>query len=209
MGKYIYFRKLWSYKKPLADDVMVAMSRKKFSDETMKKVNWVRHMYSDWKQFRDTNPNLQDVHCDLDKLETFWKEQLCEDLCCFITEVKKLDGSDFPPRTLYDIVICLQFWLESNGYNWRLVSCSEFEHVKFTLDNCMKKRASARLGINVRKAEVLTFMDEGLLWSLGLLGCHTPQALIDTVVFKLGLSCALHSGKEHHSLCSIPFNSQF
>ena len=73
----------------------------------------------------------------------------------------------------------------------------------------MKQHTAEGLGNDVRKAEVLTFTDEGLLWSLGLLGCHTPQALIDTVVFKLGLSCALHSGKEHHSLCSIPFNSQF
>ena len=203
------FRKLRSYKKPLTDDVMVAMSRKKFSDETMKKVQWIRQMYSDWKQFRDMDPNLLGVQCNLEKLGEFSKEQLCNDLCRFITEVKKLDGTDFPPRTLYDIIICVQFWLESNGYNWRLVSGSEFETLKFTLDNCMKQRAAAGIGGNVRKAEVLTFTDEDLLWSLGLLGCHTPQALLDTVVFKLGLSCALRAGKEHRILRSIPFKSQF
>ena len=52
-------------------------------------------------------------------------------------------------------------------------------------------------------------MDEDLLWSLGLLGCHTPQALLDTVVLKLGLTCSSRAGKEQRILCSIPFNSQF
>ena len=33
-------------------------------------------------------------------------------LCAFITEVKKMDGADFPPRTLYEILVCLQMGLE-------------------------------------------------------------------------------------------------
>ena len=48
-----------------------------------------------------------------------------------------------------------------------------------------------------------------MLWSLGLLGVHSPQALLDTIVFQLGLNCALCAGKEHRSLQSIGIRSQF
>ena len=205
----IYCRKLHSYKEPLPQVVMVSMSRKTFSDETMKKVAWVRNMYNDWRLFRNGHSTLKSVNCDLEQLGSFSKEELCEDLCHFITEVKKLDGSVFPSRTLYDIIICMQFWLESNGYNWWLVSGAEFEKLKFTLDNTMKQRAASGVGNKPRKAEILTFTDEDLLWSLGLLGSHTLQVLLDTVVFQLGLTCSLHAGKEHRILRSIPFKSQF
>ena len=30
----------------------------------------------------------------------------------FLTEIRNVDGDDFPPRTLYQILICVQFPLE-------------------------------------------------------------------------------------------------
>ena len=188
---------------------MVTMTRKQFSDETVKKINWAKGMYMDWMRFRNKNPNLENVNCNIEELGSFSKEDLCHYLCKFITEVRKLDGSDFPPRTLYDVIICIQFWMESNGYNWKLISGLEFQNLRYTLDNTMKERAARGIGSKVRQAQVLTFTDKDLLWSLGLLGCHTPQALLDTLVVKLGLTCSLRAGKEHRILCSIPFNSQF
>ena len=95
----------------------------------------------------------------------------------FITEVKHVDGKDFPVRTLYDIVIRLQFWLESNAIYWRLISDEEFSDLKWTLDNLMKQRYESGVGQTVHQAEVLHLSDEEILWSLGLLGTHSPQVL--------------------------------
>ena len=117
-----------SYKKPLAEDIVDSMSRKQFSDETATDVHvgWCSGMKV--------------------PLGSFSKESLCGYLCKFITEVKKVDGTDFPPQTLYDIIICLQFWWESNGYNWKLVSGNEFQNLKYTLNNCMKECAARGIG---------------------------------------------------------------
>ena len=62
---------------------------------------------------------------------------------------------------------------------------------EFTLDNTMKVRATNGIGNKVKKVEVLTFTDEDLFWSLGLLVSHSSQALLDTIVFKLGTTCSL------------------
>ena len=115
----------------------------------MKKVNWVRCMYNDWRSYRNSHEDLKSIHCDIEDIANIDKMELCGALCKFITEVKKVDGGDFPSRTLYDIIICLQFWLESNGLSWRLISDEEFCNVKFTLDNTMKERTASGVGNQV------------------------------------------------------------
>ena len=104
----------------------------------------------------------------------------------FITEVKKLDGSDFPGRTLYDIVICIQFHLESIGFAWKLLNQDRFKDICFTLDNMMKLWTQQCIGVSVHKAGVLTGVDEKFLWSSGSLGCSNPEQLLNTVVFIIG-----------------------
>ena len=153
--------------------------------------------------------DFSDIHCNLDDVNSITVESLIFALCHFITEVKKLDGSDFPPKTLYEIVVCVQFLLETEGFSWHLISDEMFKDVRFTLDNTMKERTQQGLGNNIRQAEVLSLSDEDILWNLGLLGTHCPKVLLTTVMFTIGLSCSLHAGKEHYVLCSIPFDSQF
>ena len=127
----------------------------------------------------------------------------------FLTEVKKIDGTDFPAKTLYEILICIQFHLEKLGFVWKLLNHEAFKDVKFSLDNLMKLRTSQGVGRNVKKAEILTSFDEDLLLTLGLLGCHNPSVLLDMVVFMIGEGCALRAGNEHCQLCAPPFKSQF
>ena len=204
----IFFFSGRTYNTPLPKDELVCLSHKNFSDETMKKVRWVTKMYRDWRSYRHSN-GFEFISCDLDDKATITQESLIFGICRFITEVKKIDGSEFPGKTLYDIVVCVQFHLESLGFNWKIVNDTVFTDLKYTLDNVMKLRTSQGIGISVRKAQVLSFTDEDLLWSLGLLGTYSPEVLLNTVVFMIGKGCALRAGKEHYNLRSPPFNSQF
>ena len=102
-----------------------------------------------------------------------------------------------------------QFHLDTLGITWKLICDDEFIEVKFTLDNLMNLHTQEGVGVSVKKAEILSFTDEDLLWSLGLLGYHTPEVLLHTVVFTVGMYCALSTGKEHQSLRSPGFKSKF
>ena len=73
----------------------------------------------------------------------------------------------------------------------------------------MKLRCQQGVGNTVCQAEVLAYDDEELLWSKGILGIDNPNKLLKTLVFILGMHCALRTGKEHRSLHSIGFESQF
>ena len=197
-----------SYHEPLKSDGMDVLSRKKFSDETNKKIAWVTKMYCDWRIHREEDPNLESIDCDLDNIDTITIDSLNEAVCRFLTEVKKLDGSDFPGKMLYDIAICIQFHLELQGFSWKLLNQDMFKNIRFTVDNLMKLRVSQGIGISVRKAEILSSFDKDLMWNLGLLGMQNPEVLLDTVVFLVGKGFALRAGKEHRTLRAPPFNSQ-
>ena len=97
---------------------MVSLTKNKFSDETMKKVRWAKNMYCDWRNYHNSRDDLESFECDLYDINTLSKEKLNKALCRFITEVRKMDGSEYPSRTLYDIIICVQFWLETQGFSW-------------------------------------------------------------------------------------------
>ena len=194
---------------PLSDKKLESMSHKNLSEDTMKKVNWVVRMYCDWRMHRNTGGDDKSIWCDLDVKETITEESLIYALTCFMTEVKKIDGSEYPAKTLYEIIICVQFHLETLGFGWKLLSCEIFKEIKFTLDNLMKLRTSQGVGGKVKKADILTQTHEEYLWSVGLFELSNPEALLATIVFIVGKGFALHAGKEHHVLCSPPFDSQF
>ena len=198
-----------SFNEPLKQEDLKDLGHKNFSPETMKKVNWVFNMFRDWRNYRNNSNELENVECDLDEVRRITKENLIHAVVRFLTEVKKIDGSDFPGKTLYKILICIQFHLETLGFNWKLINEDVFNEIKCTLDNLMKLCTSQGIGVSVKKAQVLMPFDEEFLWSLGLLGTFNQEVLLNTIVFTIGKGCALRASKEHYALRAPPFNSQF
>ena len=197
-----------NFKAPLHDVELAHLSHKNFSDETMKQVRWVRKMYREWCTYRHSN-GFDKITCDLEDKATITAESLKFTLCRFITEVKRVDGNDFPGKTLHHLIICIQFHLECLGFAFKLVNDPAFRDLKFTLDNTMKARVHQGIGISIKRVEALTATDEDLLWSLRLLGMAHPEQLLNTVIFCIGKGSALQAGQEHRALRGLPFNSQF
>ena len=63
-------------------------------------------MYREWR-LHCHGLGFEKIECDLEDPATITAETLKFALCCFVTEVKKLDGSDYPGKTLYHLVICI------------------------------------------------------------------------------------------------------
>ena len=205
----LLFSNVCTFKMPLETGIMEGLAHKNYSPDTMKKVRWVTKMYRDWRTYRDSLAKSEKIVWDLDDKNSITKESLIYAMSRFITEVKKVDGSDYPGKTLYEIVICVQFHLESIGIAWKLLNDETFKDLKYTLDNIMKQRASEGIGNVVKQADVLCLNEEDMLWRQGLLGVHDPDTLLNTIVFMLGKGCELRAGKEHRSLRRPPHDSQF
>ena len=95
------------------------------------------------------------------------------------------------------------------GLVWKLLDNKEFTELKFTLENTMKQWVTNGIGINVKKADIISVVEEDILWERGILGSENPEQLLQTILYVIGLNCALCAGKKHRPLHSIPFGSQF
>ena len=137
---------------------------------------------------------------DLDVLLSIEKGNLCEALCKFIPEVRKKDGGEYPGKTLYEMIVCIQKFLNEKNIPWKLIDDKEFILVKNVLDNVMKERAQLNLGMVKRQAEFISLDYEEELWRKGILGEDSPDKLRDTVLFILGINLVLRAGDKHHDL---------
>ena len=68
----------------------------------------------------------------------------------------------------------------------------------------MKRLKSAGLGSKPKQAEPLSEEDEEKLRQAKVLGDHSPQALLNTMIYMNGVYFALRSGAEHRQLRHKP-----
>ncbi|CAC5418561.1 unnamed protein product [Mytilus coruscus] len=81
-----------------------------FADSTMSKIKWATTLFKQWKSTRniranDPNVGLSPIRVDLAEMSL---DELNYSISRFICEVRKTDGTEYPPDTLYSLVICLQ-----------------------------------------------------------------------------------------------------
>ena len=118
----------------------------------------------------------------------------------FIPEVTKVEGGEYPGKTLYEMVLVIQKHLNESGLKWKLIDDYEFNSVKNVLDNVMKERVHDNIGMVKKQAEVISMDFENLLWEKGILGEDTPDKLRSTIFFLIGINCGLRAGDEHYDL---------
>ena len=167
-------------------------------------MKWGVRTYNEWRAVKISSPESYDVNvdrADLDNVRKIPKESLVVALCKFIPEVTKVrDGSDYPDKTLYEMIVCIQKFLNENSIPWRILEDPEFIEVRTVLDNVMKERALCNIGVVRRQAEVITPDHEEKLWIDGVLGEQTPTQLRETVLFLLGINLGLRAVDEHYNL---------
>ena len=92
-----------------------------------------------------------------------------------------------PSRTVFITCCGLSLALKStNRINIDIFNSPNFHQFRETLNACMMDQKASG-NFTIRQAEPITEEVEDLLWSKGLLGDSTPQALFDILVFYLGL----------------------
>lgn len=83
-------------------------------------------------------------------LEELSDEELVEYLPLFIAEVRKTDGTKYPPRSLHGIISSMQNHLRLQGREVNLFSDERFRLLRGSLDAAMKHSASEGLGATIK-----------------------------------------------------------
>ncbi len=125
---------------------------------------------------------------------------LCETLCKFVVEVRNQRGQFYLRETLYSLLIMIQMFLSTKGRSVHFLQELQFVKLRNTLDNQMKVLSKDGFITAKNKAAVITLSQENTMWADGILGDSTPQKLLFTLMYLLGLQFALRAGEEHKSL---------
>ena len=126
----------------------------------------------------------------------------------FVLEMRKTDGTEYPPNTMHHIVCGVMRHLRCTKPDIDFFKDAEFSSFRSSLDAEMKRLQSKGLGSNHKQAESLTVQEEEQLWEKNILGDHSPESLLNTIIFMNGLYFALRSGDEHRQLRHKPCQIQ-
>ena len=127
------------------------------------------------------------------------KEALDQWMSKFILEIRRLDGEEYPPNTIYQITCGIMRNIRKFCPEINFFKDVEFHSFRTILDSEMKRLKASGLGI-VKRVEPISFNEEEKLWSNNVLGSTSPQVLLNTVIYMCGVYFALRSGKEHRDL---------
>ena len=183
---------------PLVTESQVtALQKAAVPMNTKKNTNWACKVWSEWAANRKLEcptawpPHLMIIKpCELN----LW-------LSRFVLEVRRQDGQPYPPNTLHQLCCGILRQVREIKPELDIFKDPEFVSFRKTLDAEMKRlKASAGVRLVPKQAEPITEAEEEMLWEKGLLGSHSPQSLVDTMVFMAGMYFALTSGEEHRQL---------
>ena len=183
---------------------------------TRYKDKWAVALFENWREQRNMKvSSIVDLRVDgrhsgleiiENCIEMMSDDELNRTLACLICEIRKTDGSKYPPNTLYGIIAAIQHFLKDKAKQVRLLNDDKFGYLRNALDAVMKENASAGVGLTRKQGEVITLREEEQLWEKGALGDSQPQQLLDTSVYIFGIHFALRGGNEHRRLPAV--NSQ-
>ena len=141
------------------------------------------------------------IRCFKTPLENMLADELNELISYFVFEVKKQDGREYPANSLHSLVSSLQRYLKTQcGKNFRFFNDDFFSKLRTSLDTVMKERSAAGIGVESKRAEVISLEEENRLWAKNILGEDSGTQLVETLVYLFGLHLALRGGKEHRRL---------
>ena len=203
-------KKVCVFKQPEIVETMNLMGKKQFAPQSKKKMLWAVTMYNQWRKSRMVVPGveLEIIDANLDLLNSFQPSDICYALCRFIREVRKMDGGEYPPNTIREIIVMIQMFLHENGLYWKLLDGVEFTTLRNVVDNTMKERHVMGLGVR-KSSDVISIRHEDVMFQKGILGQESAGQLLRTMVYMIGMHCALRGGAEHNNLRRLGCNSQF
>ena len=183
---------------PKSEEEVQQARKARIPKKTQTDTKYCVDIWKNWSIYRNSVVNTEQVNEDITALDNngiqYWMSR-------FVLEVRKKDGSEYPPNTLHHICCgILRHLRESGRPDIDIFKDSSFADFRATLDGEMKRLQSLGIGAKKRQAEPLTEEEEERLWQTGQLGEHSPQALLDTMLFMHGVYFALRSGQEHRNL---------
>ncbi|XP_058825360.1 zinc finger MYM-type protein 4 isoform X2 [Topomyia yanbarensis] len=123
-------------------------------------------------------------------------DELNYSLCLFVKEVRKPNGTEYAPDTIYYLVLGIQQYLFENGRIDNIFTDPYYERFTDCLDEVAKK-----FSVLYNDSQyIVTRVEEEHLWECKQLGAHSPHVLLSTLMFFNTKHFNLTTVEEHMEL---------
>uniref|UniRef100_A0A182YNC1 TRASH domain-containing protein n=1 Tax=Anopheles stephensi TaxID=30069 RepID=A0A182YNC1_ANOST len=123
-------------------------------------------------------------------------DELNYSLCLFVNEVRKPNGTEYAPDTIYYLVLGIQQYLFQNRRVENIFTDAYYERFTDCLDEVAKKFSM----LYNDSQFIVTRVEEEHLWECKQLGAHSPHVLLSTLMFFNTKHFNLVSVEEHMEL---------
>jgi hypothetical protein len=191
--------------KAITSKELMTVKESAIAPRTRNSTNWAVKVWTVWATARRSNlveegehefTLSNDIVSMCAKSIAFWLPK-------FVMEARKENGEYYPPNSLYSLCCGLQRHICNQESTINLFTNDHFEHICKVLDSQMKQLNPTGKFTKV-STDVITEEMENRLWELGILGDQTPQALLNSMFYYIGLYFALRGGEEHRRLRHEP-----
>ncbi|XP_063994990.1 zinc finger MYM-type protein 3 [Diachasmimorpha longicaudata] len=123
-------------------------------------------------------------------------DELNYSLCLFVKEVRKPNGAEYAPDTIYYLCLGIQQYLFENNRIDNIFTDAYYE--KFT--DCLNEVATKFSVLHNDAQFIVTRVEEEHLWECKQLGAHSPHVLLSTLMFFNTKHFNLTTVEEHMEL---------
>lgn len=157
---------------------------------TQKKIRWAIKILQDWQVIQTESPANKN-------LTAMNQEEMASVIEKFIFEIKKKNGDEYPPKTIYEIYSAINYYFVNDlKLGWSLFKDTAFHKVRKAVETRMKENARKGLTSGNNKSMYISKEIEEEMWVNGILGSETPSKLVNTLIYLIGLHFALRGGEE-------------
>ena len=172
-------------------------------ENTKKNDTWALNTLKEWLQQRNSSSSASEEACPEDILSSNDPSLLDKWLSLFTIEVRRKDGTEYPPATIHMLLCGLQRIMRRNNeqpFNIFAKGDVRFRNFHGTMETVFQELHQKGIGANVKHASEITAEEEDRVWTARVMGDHSPTALLRAVFYLNGVNFSLRGGKEHRDL---------
>ena len=165
---------------------------------TDKNTRWAMRVFQQWQEARRGRGKSAP-----DKLFEAPYDDLSHWLSLFVSEVRKTDGSLYPPKSIYQLLCgLLRYMRQQDAFapNFLDRKDGRFRELHGTCESVFRQLREKGVGADPKETPSISKVEENVLWERGILGTSTPLMLQRAVFFAVGKVFHLRGGAEQRQL---------
>lgn len=170
---------------------------------TLKHNAWGVRSFNEWAKLRNSKVASDDKI--VKSLEEMDMAELSNWLSIFVCEVRKRDGKEYTANSLLSLVLAIQAHLRMvNNPKLDILNMQAFSGFKEVLDKEMERLETKGIVRERPATEVFTEEMEEIFWQKNLLGGHSPQILLRTILYLNSKNFGINNAETHRKLRYFP-----